>query len=177
LTLFHTRQPFVDATVLVFAIREMLSSGELQKSVTLFGTGQPVSVEIRQEGPIAYLETTTQDVVFEQDENRLLGLRRTRVVSRRLASCVAKLAMPLGEVLGRKESSFCRTSTVQPSVCSNRLTFESRTPNTSQFPQRRWRLVALSFNSWAASELLHYCVSFESHGRLFDFAQVQTNRS
>jgi hypothetical protein len=56
------------------AIREMISSGEIRKSVTVTGNGQPVSVEIHQEGPIAYLETTTQETIFEEDENRLLRL-------------------------------------------------------------------------------------------------------
>lgn len=58
------------------ALREMLSSGRLDKYVPLrvgeggvFGT-----VHIHQEGPIAYLETTTVEQVFEEDATRMLSL-------------------------------------------------------------------------------------------------------
>jgi hypothetical protein len=56
------------------ALREMFSSGELRKVVTIKGEGGMTAVEIRQEGPIAYLETTTQEQIFSEDETRLMKL-------------------------------------------------------------------------------------------------------
>ncbi len=56
------------------ALREMFSSGELRKVVTVKEGGGMTTVEIRQEGPIAYLETTTQENIFGEDETRLMKL-------------------------------------------------------------------------------------------------------
>jgi len=56
------------------ALREMMSSGQLTKLITLTGDDGPRTVTIKQSGPIAYLETTTQEVLLEEDENRMLQL-------------------------------------------------------------------------------------------------------
>ena len=56
------------------ALREMLSEGELTKVVTLHGDNGPETVIITQEGPIAYLETTTMDQIFDEDATRLMSL-------------------------------------------------------------------------------------------------------
>jgi hypothetical protein len=56
------------------ALREMFSSGELRKVVTMKGDQGMTTEEIRQEGPIAYLETTTQSHIFSEDETRLMRL-------------------------------------------------------------------------------------------------------
>jgi len=52
------------------ALREMLSSGEIQKKVPFQGE----TVTVHQEGPIAYLDTTTQEKILDEDANRLLRL-------------------------------------------------------------------------------------------------------
>ncbi len=56
------------------ALREMMSSGELTKVVTVTDTGQPITRIIRQPGPIAFLQTTCQEQIFSEDETRLLPL-------------------------------------------------------------------------------------------------------
>lgn len=56
------------------ALREMFSSGELRKVVTVKEGGGMTAVEIWQEGPIAYMETTTQENIFGEDETRLMKL-------------------------------------------------------------------------------------------------------
>lgn len=52
------------------ALREMLSSGEIRKKVTVQGE----TVTVHQKGPIAYLDTTTQLELLDEDANRLLRL-------------------------------------------------------------------------------------------------------
>ncbi len=57
------------------ALREMLSRGRLDKMVPMKTEGGEIRTQhIRQEGPIAYLETTTQQQIFEEDATRLLAL-------------------------------------------------------------------------------------------------------
>jgi hypothetical protein len=56
-------------------LREMLSSGELSKMVTVKGeNGGQVTQVLTQPGPIAYLETTTSAEIFDEDATRLLPL-------------------------------------------------------------------------------------------------------
>ncbi len=56
------------------ALREMLSEGELVKIVTVKMEGGMQTAEIRQQGPIAFVQTTTQEQIFAEDETRLLPL-------------------------------------------------------------------------------------------------------
>jgi hypothetical protein len=77
------------------AIREMLSTGVLNKTVTAGGgTG---TMMIRQEGPIAYLETTTAADVFDEDATRLLPLStdETMEQTERIVTHLAKKAAGL----------------------------------------------------------------------------------
>jgi hypothetical protein len=60
------------------ALREMLSSGRLSKLMPMKVGGEIVSLLIEQEGPIAYVETTTMDMVFAEDENRCLSYSWSR---------------------------------------------------------------------------------------------------
>jgi hypothetical protein len=57
------------------ALREMQSAGRLSKLMPVKVSGKFVTVLIEQEGPIAYLETTTVAKVFDEDENRSLSLQ------------------------------------------------------------------------------------------------------
>jgi hypothetical protein len=76
-------------------IREMLSSGRLSKLIPIKGEEGLESVLIEQEGPIAYLESTTRERIFDEDENRLLSIytdersKQTRKIITRLASDAA----------------------------------------------------------------------------------------
>lgn len=58
------------------ALREMLSSGRLSKSVVVRKEADslPRTVQIEQPGPIAYLESTTLSKIFDEDANRCLIL-------------------------------------------------------------------------------------------------------
>ena len=56
------------------ALREMLSSGELHKLVTITVAGRPKAVLIEQPGPISYCDTTTLTRLDGEDANRCLLL-------------------------------------------------------------------------------------------------------
>lgn len=73
------------------ALREMLSAGRLTKMMPSKVDGEIVTVTIEQEGPIAFVESTTSARVFEEDANRCIMLStderrsQTRTIMRRLA--------------------------------------------------------------------------------------------
>jgi len=54
------------------ALREMLSSGRLTKLMPMKVGGEIQTVTIDQEGPIAFVESTTLARIFEEDANRCL---------------------------------------------------------------------------------------------------------
>lgn len=56
------------------ALREMLSAGRLSKLVTMKVDGAMKTVLIEQEGPIAYVESTTLTKLFNEDANRCIIL-------------------------------------------------------------------------------------------------------
>jgi len=73
------------------ALREMLSGGRLTKMMPCKVDGEIQTVTIEQEGPIAFVESTTSARVFEEDANRCIMLStderrsQTRTIMRRLA--------------------------------------------------------------------------------------------
>jgi hypothetical protein len=56
------------------ALREMISAGRLSKLMPLKIGNELETVLIRQEGPIAFVESTSLESVFDEDENRCLSL-------------------------------------------------------------------------------------------------------
>jgi hypothetical protein len=56
------------------ALREMLSRGRLDKWVPVKTDNGMETKHVVQEGPISYIETTTQQEVFEEDATRMLSL-------------------------------------------------------------------------------------------------------
>jgi hypothetical protein len=82
------------------ALREMISSGRLSKLMPVKLGHELQTQLIEQEGPIAFVESTTLEQVFEEDENRLVQLytderpEQTRLVIRRLAAASAGQAAP-----------------------------------------------------------------------------------
>ena len=56
------------------SFREMMSSGALTKLVTMKTEKGYETKKIVQEGPIAYIETTTQGNIFDEDATRMLSL-------------------------------------------------------------------------------------------------------
>lgn len=68
----HQRGPeAVDNQV---AWRELVATGQVTRQVVQMQRGGQRTVEITQRGPIAYLETTTQEEIFFEDRNRMLVL-------------------------------------------------------------------------------------------------------
>jgi hypothetical protein len=73
------------------ALREMLSGGRLTKMMPCKVDGEIQTVTIEQEGPIAFVESTTSARVFEEDANRCIMLStderrsQTKTIMRRLA--------------------------------------------------------------------------------------------
>lgn len=76
------------------ALREMISSGRLHKFVTIKLDGKMQSVEIVQDGPIAFIESTTLTTIFPEDANRalLLSTDETPEQTRRIVSAIARNA-------------------------------------------------------------------------------------
>jgi hypothetical protein len=74
------------------ALREMQSSGKLSKLVTMKQGGQMVTKQVEQDGPIAFIESTTLATIFEEDANRAILLhtderpKQTRQIVQRLAA-------------------------------------------------------------------------------------------
>jgi hypothetical protein len=74
------------------ALREMLSGGKLSKLIAMKEEGGMVTKLIEQEGPISYVESTTQSKIFAEDANRSLMLNtderaaQTRKIIEQVAS-------------------------------------------------------------------------------------------
>jgi hypothetical protein len=83
------------------ALREMISSGRLSKLMPVKFGNELQTVLIQQEGPIAYVESTTMSKVFGEDENRCVSLftdernEQTRRVMQCLASCYAGVCIDI----------------------------------------------------------------------------------
>jgi hypothetical protein len=92
-----------DAAEATRALREMLSAGRLSKLVTMQEQGEMITRHIEQEGPIAYVESTTATDIFNEDANRCLLLHtdergeQTRRIVRKIAASHA------GKVSGDQE--------------------------------------------------------------------------
>src|SRR5262249_31388282 len=56
------------------ALREMISSGRLSKLIPVKVKGEIITARIEQEGPIAYVESTSLAEFFDEDETRCLPL-------------------------------------------------------------------------------------------------------
>jgi hypothetical protein len=89
------------------ALREMISSGRLSKLMPVRFGNELQTVLIEQEGPIAYVESTTMCKVFGEDENRCISLftdernEQTRRVMERLASGYAGIGIDIDANAGR----------------------------------------------------------------------------
>lgn len=79
-------------------LREMISSGKLSKLIACKGaTGQIESRLVEQEGPIAYVESTTLSRIFDEDRNRCLVVNtdersvQTKAIMQAVAQAAAGL--------------------------------------------------------------------------------------
>jgi hypothetical protein len=86
------------------ALREMISAGRLSKLMPVKVKGEIVTERIEQEGPIAFVESTSLTQIFDEDENRCLPLAtdetpgQTRRIIDKLAGQYARPVAP-GELL------------------------------------------------------------------------------
>ncbi len=73
------------------ALREMISSGRLSKLMPVKVRDEIVTATIEQEGPIAFVESTSLTQIFDEDENRCLPLAtdETPAQTRRIIAKVA----------------------------------------------------------------------------------------
>jgi hypothetical protein len=89
------------------ALREMISSGRLSKLMPVKLGNELQTVLIEQEGPIAYVESTTMSKVFGEDENRCISLftdernEQTRRVMERLAGGYAGIGIDIDSSASR----------------------------------------------------------------------------
>lgn len=90
------------------ALREMISSGVLRKVVTITANGHPQTIEIQQDGPIAFTESTTRPEIFAEDANRALLLstdesaEQTRSILRATAHRAMHAALPVDHIVDRQ---------------------------------------------------------------------------
>jgi hypothetical protein len=80
------------------ALREMIEGGRLSKGVPVKEGDRMVTRVIEQEGPIAYVETTTRSAIFDEDANRCLLLSTDESVeqTRRIIKATATAAAGRG---------------------------------------------------------------------------------
>ncbi len=81
-----------DAAEATRALREMLSSGKLSKLIPMKIDGRMETKLIEQDGPIAFIETTTLTNIFDEDANRciLLTTDERREQTRRIITKLAE---------------------------------------------------------------------------------------
>jgi hypothetical protein len=70
----RSRGPADEVAETTKALREMISSGRLSKLMPVKVRGEIVTARIEQEGPIAFVESTSLTQIFDEDENRCLPL-------------------------------------------------------------------------------------------------------
>jgi DNA primase len=92
----RTRMVNDDTAEATRALREMLSGGKLVKLMPVKVGGGIETIEIRQDGPIAYVESTTLGEIFKEDANRCILVTtdeqqaQTRRIIDRLATGYAR---------------------------------------------------------------------------------------
>jgi len=89
------------------ALREMIASGKLRKAVPIRVGSRMETVVIEQDGPIAFIESTTLSQIFDEDANRalLLATDESPEQTRRVMAATAQRAMmsapDIGPVVAR----------------------------------------------------------------------------
>src|SRR5262249_28900918 len=84
------------------ALREMLSAGGLSKMLPVKEDGQLRTKLLEQEGPIAFIESTTVSDIFEEDKNRCILINtderaeQTRRILRALSSAYGGMTRARG---------------------------------------------------------------------------------
>jgi hypothetical protein len=120
------------------ALREMQSAGRLSKLMPVKEDGSIVTARIEQEGPIAYVESTTQSKIFAEDANRSLLLQTDeqpsqtrRIVDRLAADCQGEVRAAAVEGIIQRHHALQRL--LQPKIIV--IPFARRLGNS--FPTER----------------------------------------
>ena len=71
----RSRRDDDEAAEVTRALREMISEGRLDKRVAMKTSSGIKTVHLHQDGPIAYVESTTTTKIFDEDANRALVLQ------------------------------------------------------------------------------------------------------
>ena len=97
----HSEPTDSDAANATTSLREMLSRGYLDKYLPVRCVdGKLCTEHIHQDGPISFVQTTTQEVIFREDETRLIALSvdesvvQTQRINRYQAEQAAGLTAP-----------------------------------------------------------------------------------
>lgn len=93
------------------ALREMISDGKLTKLMPVKQGGQIVTITIEQPGPIAFIESTTLQNIFNEDRNRCLVIatdetpEQTKRILENLGKSKANLSAE-GTLVGLRDKHF-----------------------------------------------------------------------
>lgn len=116
----RSRRQDDDTAEVTRALREMQSAGRLTKAVPQKIDGKIKTDLIEQEGPIAYIETTTLSEIFDEDLNRCLLLhadereQQTRNVVTRLAKGYSGAIRPNTEAIIQRHHALQRMLQQRP---------------------------------------------------------------
>jgi hypothetical protein len=91
----RSRQENDDTAEATRALREMISAGKLSKLMPVKVGGEIVTQVIEQDGPVAYVESTTLAKIFEEDANRCI-LFHTDEQPKQTRKILTKLAAGYG---------------------------------------------------------------------------------
>ncbi|HAU38882.1 MAG TPA: hypothetical protein DCX07_14355 [Phycisphaerales bacterium] len=141
------------------ALREMISEGCLDKRVSMKVAGTIRTIHLHQEGPIAYVESTTQTSIFAEDANRAL-LLQTDESSAQTRRVLRKVASTYGENIGgcEAENIITRHWAAQRMLRSYAVCIPYAERLAALFPDQRVearRAVGHIMNMIAAVALLH----------------------
>ena len=130
-------------------LREMIEGGLISKALPVKEGDRMVTKQVVQEGPISYLESTTLNMIFEEDANRCLllntdeGSEQTRRIS------APRPHVPPDS--GSRESSECVRFITPCSGCCRGWRFTSRS-------RRRLRRISRMIGSKAVEIFGTYCI-------------------
>lgn len=120
------------------ALREMLSDGKLTKMMPIKRGGQIVTILIEQPGPIAYVESTTHQTIFNEDRNRCLFMTtdETSEQTKRILEAMAE-ASTTPAVLALREVIIAKHHAAQRMLLSCKVKIPFARRLAALFPHER----------------------------------------
>ena len=160
------------------ALREMVSKGKLSKALPIRINGQLETKRVEQDGPIAFMESTSQINVFHEDANRCLSLAadESPQQTQRVIMTIANLAA--SGVVTDVEGIVRRHHALQRLLRSYNVVVPYAERLGSQFPHDRVearRAIRQVLSMIQASALLHQKQrEMDEHGQLLANADDYT---